>query len=86
MPGVNCRRTFPTPAVYGRGVRRSARARRIIVRIELPPGFELSPRRAERDLQLVVLSGEMTVSRGATAHPAGATNLKSGSLRRVRSR
>jgi len=49
-----------------------------IVRIELPPGFELSPRRAERDLQLVVLSGEMTVSRGATAHPAGATNLKSG--------
>jgi quercetin dioxygenase-like cupin family protein len=44
-----------------------------IMRIELPAGFELSPRRAQRDLQLVVLSGEMTVGRGASA-----TTMKSG--------
>lgn len=49
-----------------------------VMRVELAPGFQLSARRAERDFQLVVLSGEMTVSRGTLAHPAGTSAMKSG--------
>lgn len=49
-----------------------------VLQVELEPGFELPPRRAERELQMIVLSGELTVGRGSIEHPAAFHDLGTG--------
>jgi len=53
-------------------------AGRVILRVELEPGFELPPHRVQGELQLVVLSGDLTIGRGTIRHPAGMRTMKSG--------
>jgi pimeloyl-ACP methyl ester carboxylesterase len=49
-----------------------------VLRIELEPGFELPAQRAARDLDIVVLSGELEIGSGTLEHPAGIRSLESG--------
>jgi hypothetical protein len=49
-----------------------------VLRVELEPGFELPPHRTARELQLVVLSGELSVGGGTPAHPTNFHTLESG--------
>ena len=52
-----------------------------VLRVELEPGFELPPYRTSHELQLVVLSGELSVGGGSPAHP---TNLHTPRVRLFR--
>ncbi len=49
-----------------------------VLRVELAPGFELPPYRTSHELQLVVLSGELSVGGGSPAHPTNFHTLESG--------
>jgi pimeloyl-ACP methyl ester carboxylesterase len=49
-----------------------------VLQVELEPGFELPPCSADRELQLVVLKGELTVGSGHIAHPAATRHLTAG--------
>jgi pimeloyl-ACP methyl ester carboxylesterase len=49
-----------------------------VLRVELGPGFELPPHRTSHELQLVVLSGELSVGGGTPAHPTNLHTLGSG--------
>lgn len=49
-----------------------------VLHVTLPPGFESVPRFATNELQLVVLSGDLTVGRGPMARPLAIRRLTSG--------